>query len=178
MCAGVCRIVWNYLTLLKPLYINLLRVKSVRWQWKHIHSFTRGLLKSEHTCLFLERSWRIWQLELYLALCRLVDDRSQVAPKALCAFLHIRQEGQVISNYLILNTCSGDRCFYTNVRALKRVRSICLSMCNAVCDGLWGELYCSDCLHVLLTILVSKMCFISFVISNKIRNFANPIGKL
>ena len=178
MYAGECMILWKHLTHLKPLCINLLRTKSVRWQWKHIHSFTRGLMKSGHTCLVLERSWRIWQLELYLALCRLVDDRSQVAPKTLCAFLHIWQEGQVFSNYLILNTSSSDRCFYTNVRALKRVRSIYLSMCNAVCDGLWGELYCSDCLHVLLTILVSKMWFISFVISNKIRNFANPIGKL
>ena len=32
MYAGVCKIFWNHLTLLKPLYINLLRAKSVRWQ--------------------------------------------------------------------------------------------------------------------------------------------------
>ena len=32
MCAGVCKIFWNHPTLLKPLYINLLRTKSVRWQ--------------------------------------------------------------------------------------------------------------------------------------------------
>ena len=118
MYARVCKILWNHLTHLKPLCINLLRAKSVRWQWKHIHSFIRGLMKSGRTCLVLQRSWRIWQLELYLALCRLVDDRSQVVPKTLCAFLHIWQEGQVFSNYLILNTCSGDRCFYTNVAAV------------------------------------------------------------
>ena len=41
--AGVCKIFWNHLTLLKPLYINLLRTKSVRWQWKHTHSFTSRL---------------------------------------------------------------------------------------------------------------------------------------
>ena len=32
MYAGACKIFWNHLTLLKPLYINLLRTKSVRWQ--------------------------------------------------------------------------------------------------------------------------------------------------
>ena len=32
MYAGVCKILWNHLTLLKHLYINLLRTKSVRWQ--------------------------------------------------------------------------------------------------------------------------------------------------
>ncbi len=32
MYAGVCKIFWNHLTLLKHLYINLLRTKSVRWQ--------------------------------------------------------------------------------------------------------------------------------------------------
>ena len=32
MYARVCKILWNHLTLLKPLYINLLRMKSVRWQ--------------------------------------------------------------------------------------------------------------------------------------------------
>ena len=32
MYAGVCKIFWNHLTLLKTLYINLLRTKSVRWQ--------------------------------------------------------------------------------------------------------------------------------------------------
>ena len=32
MYAGVCMILWNHLTLLKCLYINLLRAKSVRWQ--------------------------------------------------------------------------------------------------------------------------------------------------
>ena len=32
MCAGECKMLWNHLTLLKPLYINLLRIKSVRWQ--------------------------------------------------------------------------------------------------------------------------------------------------
>ena len=32
MYAGVCKILWNHLTLLKSLYINLLRTKSVRWQ--------------------------------------------------------------------------------------------------------------------------------------------------
>ena len=41
--AGACKIFWNHLTHLKPLYINLLRAKSVRWQWKHTHSFTSGL---------------------------------------------------------------------------------------------------------------------------------------
>ena len=43
MYAGVCKILWTYPTLLKHLYINLLRTKSVRWQWKHTHSFTRRL---------------------------------------------------------------------------------------------------------------------------------------
>ena len=32
MYAGACKIFWNHLTLLKPLYINLLRTKSVRCQ--------------------------------------------------------------------------------------------------------------------------------------------------
>ena len=32
MCARVCKILWNHLTLLKHLCINLLRTKSVRWQ--------------------------------------------------------------------------------------------------------------------------------------------------
>ena len=32
MYAGACKIFWNHLTLLKYLYINLLRAKSVRWQ--------------------------------------------------------------------------------------------------------------------------------------------------
>ena len=32
MYAGECKILWNHLTLLKHLYINLLRIKSVRWQ--------------------------------------------------------------------------------------------------------------------------------------------------
>ena len=32
MYAGECKILWNHLTLLKPLCINLLRTKSVRWQ--------------------------------------------------------------------------------------------------------------------------------------------------
>ena len=41
--AGVCKILWTYPTLLKHLYINLLRTKSVRWQWKHTHSFTSRL---------------------------------------------------------------------------------------------------------------------------------------
>ena len=31
MYAGACKIFWNHLTLLKHLYINLLRTKSVRW---------------------------------------------------------------------------------------------------------------------------------------------------
>ena len=43
MYAGACKIFWNHLTLLKPMNINLLRAKSVRWQWKHTHSFTCGL---------------------------------------------------------------------------------------------------------------------------------------
>ena len=43
MYAGVCKILWSYPTLLKHLYINLLRTKSVRWQWKHTHSFTSRL---------------------------------------------------------------------------------------------------------------------------------------
>ena len=43
MYAEVCMILWTYLTLLKTLYINLLRAKSVRWQWKHTHSFTSRL---------------------------------------------------------------------------------------------------------------------------------------
>ena len=29
---GVCKMLWIHLTLMKPLYINLLRAKSVRWQ--------------------------------------------------------------------------------------------------------------------------------------------------
>ena len=32
MYAGVCKMFWNHLTLLKPMYINLLCIKSVRWQ--------------------------------------------------------------------------------------------------------------------------------------------------
>ena len=32
MYAGVCKIFWNYLTLLKPLCFSLLRTESVRWQ--------------------------------------------------------------------------------------------------------------------------------------------------
>ena len=32
MYAGVCMILWTHLTRLKPLCINLLRTKSVRWQ--------------------------------------------------------------------------------------------------------------------------------------------------
>ena len=32
MYARVCKILWNHLTLLKPLCINLLRAESVRWQ--------------------------------------------------------------------------------------------------------------------------------------------------
>ena len=32
MYAGACKIFWNHLTLLKSLYINLLRAKNVRWQ--------------------------------------------------------------------------------------------------------------------------------------------------
>ena len=32
MYAGVCKIFWNHLTLLKPLCFSLLRTKSVRWQ--------------------------------------------------------------------------------------------------------------------------------------------------
>ena len=40
MCAGVCKILWNHLTRLKYLNINLLCAKSVRWQKKCTHSFT------------------------------------------------------------------------------------------------------------------------------------------
>ena len=40
MYAGECKILWNHLTLLKSLYINLLRTKSVRWQKKHTLFFT------------------------------------------------------------------------------------------------------------------------------------------
>ena len=32
MYVGACKIFWNHLTLLKHLYISLLRTKSVRWQ--------------------------------------------------------------------------------------------------------------------------------------------------
>ena len=49
MYAGECKILWNYLTLLKHLYINLLHTKSVRWQWNQTLPFTSGLTGSGQT---------------------------------------------------------------------------------------------------------------------------------
>ncbi len=42
MSVGECKMFWNHLTHLKPLCINLLRVKSVRWQKKHTPLFIGG----------------------------------------------------------------------------------------------------------------------------------------
>ena len=128
MCAGVCKIFWNHLTLLKPLCINLLRTKSVRWQkCTHIHLYVSRRGGNKYLCtsstLFCAIEWRMlkndalrhligWRIDEVRCIFQCADNNAGDACWALLLAVMCRgREPCVRKNRNPLDGCAAARGF-------------------------------------------------------------------